>query len=118
MKRRGFLVLVLASSFSAVAAAVPLRAARAASQRYATRGVVRHVAKDRTRVRIRHEDIPGFMKAMTLPFDADPKLLAGVVEGDQVSFTFEARDDGSNVIVALARAAARSSTREGTDSRK
>ena len=101
MNRRGFLVLALALS----ASAVTTRAARAAAQRYGTRGVVRYVAKDRTRVRIRHEDIPGFMKAMTMPFDVDPKLIAGVAEGDHVSFTFEARDDGSNVILTLARVA-------------
>lgn len=99
MRRRGFFALLLSLPF----ALAPLRAAHAAPERYTTRGVVRHVAKDRTRVRIRHEEIPGFMKAMTMPFDAAPKVLVGVAEGDHVRFTFEARDDGSNVIVELTR---------------
>ncbi len=111
MKRRRFLVFALAVP---LVATTP-RLARAAAQTYRTRGIVRYIAKDRTRVRIRHDDIPGFMKAMTMPFDATPALLAGVAEGDHVSFTFEAHDDGSCVIVALARAAAQAA---GTGSRK
>jgi protein SCO1/2 len=98
MPRRRFLVLSLGLFISTAAP----RAAFAATQTYRTRGTIRHIAKDRRRVRIRHDDIPGFMKAMTMPFDADPKLLAGVAEGDHVTFTFEAREDGSCVIVALA----------------
>lgn len=111
MQRRRFLVFALALPLVATAP----RLARAASQTYRTRGIVRYIAQDRRRVRIRHDDIPGFMKAMTMPFDATPALLAGVAEGDHVSFTFEARDDGSCVIVSLARVAVRGS---GSASRK
>lgn len=105
MQRRCFVMFALAAPILAMAP----RLARAASPTYRTRGVVRHIAKDRARVRIRHDDIPGFMKAMTMPFDATPALLAGVAEGDHVSFTFEARDDGACVIVALARVTAQTS---------
>lgn len=41
--------------------------------------------QDADTVVIHHEEIPGFMKEMTMPFDvADPKLLEGVTSGDRV----------------------------------
>lgn len=106
MKRRSFLALVFALPVSAASVLAAHREARAATERYRTRGTVRHIANDRTRVRIRHDDIPGFMKAMTMPFDAHPALLSNVSVGDRVAFTFDARDDGSCVIVSLVHVAA------------
>jgi protein SCO1/2 len=38
-------------------------------------------------VRIKHEEIPGYMQAMTMPFDVkDAKELSGIEAGDPVSF--------------------------------
>ncbi len=48
-------------------------------------GVVRSVEPSQGRVTIRHEEIPGFMKAMTMPFTLkDPKDLDDVRPGDEV----------------------------------
>lgn len=77
------------------------RDARAATETYRTEGTVRWIASDRTRVRIRHEDIPGFMRAMTMPFDVSPKLIVGLNEGARVKFTFEVRADDALVITSL-----------------
>lgn len=45
-------------------------------------------------VRIRHEEIPGYMEAMTMPFDVkDPKELEGVKAGDKVLFRLLVTED-------------------------
>lgn len=95
--RRSFLVL----GSVALALAVPRRAS--ADPSYATRGVVKSIADGRARVRIAHEEIPGYMKAMTMPFDVKPELLAGITVGDRVAFTFEQRESGDLVIVRLSK---------------
>lgn len=53
------------------------------------------------RVLIDHEDIPGFMDAMTMAFPvADPSLLEGLEEGARVEFRV-AVDGASYEIVAI-----------------
>jgi protein SCO1 len=52
---------------------------------YTLKGVVRSVAPESGRVMIRHEEIPGFMKAMTMPFHpADESILGLLHPGDEV----------------------------------
>jgi protein SCO1 len=54
---------------------------------YSVRGVVRRVEPERRSVVVKHEEIPGFMPAMTMPFDVkEPKELNGLKPGDQISF--------------------------------
>ena len=54
---------------------------------YAVRGVVRRVETERRSVVVKHEEIPGFMPAMTMPFDVkEPKELQGLKPGDRISF--------------------------------
>lgn len=54
-------------------------------------------------VTLDHEDIPGFMKAMTMEFPvADAKLLDGMKAGDAVRGTITA-DGGSYAITSLAK---------------
>jgi protein SCO1/2 len=54
---------------------------------YDTRGVVRGFSPDRATIEIQHEDIPGFMPSMTMPFVArDPKQIAELKPGDAISF--------------------------------
>lgn len=102
MKRRRFLSFALVLPLS-VAGVLGVTQARAETETYRTRGTVKHIAPDRTRLRIHHDEIPGFMKAMTMAFDASSALLVGIAEGDRVAFTFEARDDGSMVVVEITR---------------
>src|SRR6185295_18068908 len=50
-------------------------------------GVVVEVKPAEKSVEIKHEDIPGYMRAMTMSFDVkDTNELAGLAAGDQVSF--------------------------------
>ena len=52
-----------------------------------TRGVVRGFSPDRSTIEIQHENIPGFMPSMTMPFVArDPKQIADLKTGDAISF--------------------------------
>jgi protein SCO1/2 len=55
-------------------------------QRYEADGTVTEVRADLGQVVIDHEDIPGLMPAMTMNFDADPALLAGLAAGDRIHF--------------------------------
>ena len=44
-------------------------------------------------VNVDHEAIPGFMNAMTMPFEVkDTTLLRGIQEGDSITFTFTVAD--------------------------
>ena len=57
------------------------------TQIFQVKGVVESVTLAEKTVRIRHEDIPGYMGAMTMPFEVrDTNELAGVNAGDAVTF--------------------------------
>ncbi|HAB16235.1 MAG TPA: hypothetical protein DCE44_07280 [Verrucomicrobiales bacterium] len=61
--------------------------AEAGITNYAVTGVVRSLKPEDKTVVIRHEEIPGYMIAMTMPFTVrDSKELAGVNPGDGVAF--------------------------------
>ncbi|HEY5992275.1 MAG TPA: SCO family protein [Candidatus Udaeobacter sp.] len=54
---------------------------------YDTRGVVRGFSPDRSAIEIQHENIPGFMPSMTMPFSAhDLNEIADLKTGDAISF--------------------------------
>jgi len=73
------------------------RAAGAAS-RYTTQGTVRSFGKKRRYVNIAHDDIPGYMAAMTMSFEPrDPHQLDAIAEGDRVAVTFT--DDGEHRVI-------------------
>ncbi|HYJ03768.1 MAG TPA: SCO family protein [Chthoniobacterales bacterium] len=58
---------------------------------YQVRGIVRGFAPDRSTVSIEHEDIPGFMPSMTMPFSVkDQKEIADIKIGDGISFRLTA----------------------------
>jgi len=75
-----------ATTSPAAAPAVP-KATAVSTQFFQVKGVVVAVKPEEKTVRIRHEDIPGYMEAMTMPFEVkDTNELAGVSDGDTVSF--------------------------------
>lgn len=54
---------------------------------YAVQGTVEQTYPGEARIQIAHEDIPGYMEAMTMDFDArDPKAFVGLDVGDRVQF--------------------------------
>jgi protein SCO1/2 len=68
-------------------------------QHFTARGTVKNIPADRKHVLISHEDIPGFMQAMTMEFAVkDPALLAGLNAGDDITFTIEQTSDSLYLI--------------------
>lgn len=62
-------------------------AAATGERHFQVRGVVKQVNPEGKTVVITHETIPGYMPAMTMPFDVkDVQELSGVNPGDKVSF--------------------------------
>jgi protein SCO1/2 len=68
----------------------PLSSSAASSgsnQVFQVKGVVKELQSDGKTVVIRHEEVPNYMPAMTMPFTAkQPRELAGLNPGDQVEF--------------------------------
>jgi len=70
---------------------------------YSAHGVVKSIDPEKKQLSIAHDDIPGFMKAMTMPFDVkDASLLGGITVGDSVDFSFT-EDEGRLVIERLTK---------------
>lgn len=79
-------VLLLTNTFACQSAPEP--------QIYAVRGVVKQVIQERKRVKIDHEEIPGFMPAMSMEFEVrDSALLTGLSPEDSIMFTLEHTPD-------------------------
>lgn len=92
-KRCRLLPLLLLAAL--VAPACKREAPPAAGQRYPIKGKVVEVDAANRRLTIAHEDIPGFMPAMTMPFvvlEKDAALLQAVGPGDEVTATLVAPD--------------------------
>jgi protein SCO1/2 len=63
-------------------------------QTYQVKGVIRELFPEKKKVKITHEDIPGYMEAMTMMLDVrDAKELAGFQPGDPVSFRMLVTED-------------------------
>ncbi len=61
--------------------------AKTNAQTFQVKGVVVELEADGKTVKIKHEEIPGYMGAMTMPFEArDTNELRGLAAGDPVSF--------------------------------
>ena len=93
----------------------PLPAAVLATNSYPAKGLVRSVDLSHRKVKITHENIPGYMPRMTMDFDVrDASNLAPLKPGDEVTFTVRATaDDGwieGLTVSAPAQAAASPST--------
>jgi protein SCO1/2 len=72
------------------------REATPTTREFAVRGVVVEVRADGASAVIRHEEIPGYMAAMTMPFRArHTNELAGLRPGDEVTFRFHVTRDES-----------------------
>jgi len=69
-------------------------AAQTNQETHAAQGVVIEVTPAEKKVTIKHETIPGYMQAMTMPFDVkDTNELSGLTPGDVVSFRIVVQGD-------------------------
>jgi protein SCO1/2 len=92
MSRNSALPLIL---LVVLAAPACRRDAPAAGQRHPLKGKVVAVDLSERTVTVAHEDIPGFMPAMTMPFvvlEKDAPLLREVSPGDEITATLVAPD--------------------------
>jgi protein SCO1/2 len=63
-------------------------------QVFQVKGVIKKIEPDGKTATIQHEEIPNYMRAMTMPFEAkDPKELTGLQPGDAVSFRLTVTSD-------------------------
>lgn len=87
--------LLRAALLVACAAALPACEVAEHSEKVQTfrvRGVVHEVSPEHGHAIVEHEDIPGFMPAMTMNFDVpNPAVLGRMAAGQEVSFTLEVR---------------------------
>jgi protein SCO1/2 len=73
---------------------------------FTVRGVVRETRPAKSQLVVKHEEIPGYMDAMTMPFQVrDPKILESVKSGDAITFQLHVTDkdhwiDGLKVVGA------------------
>ena len=64
-------------------------------QTFQVRGVIVELSPSGKTVRIRHEEIPDYMPAMTMPFDVrNTNELAGLAAGDAVIFQMKVTETG------------------------
>ena len=69
---------------------------------YRTEGTIREIRRERSSITIAHEDVPGYMPSMTMPFDVeDEALFEGLAEGDRVRFSFVREEGGRHVIRSI-----------------
>ena len=77
-------------------------------------GVVEKVVIPDRRVIVAHEDIPGFMDAMTMSFEVNkPSLLHKLKPGDHIRFTLE-RTNLTLYLVAVEKIAIRTAEGQGS----
>lgn len=63
------------------------------ARHYEVRGIIRGLSPNRTTIEIQHEDIPGFMPSMTMPFSApSSKEIVALRIGDGISFRMTVTD--------------------------
>jgi protein SCO1 len=79
--------------FVAVLSIAGCSASQAGARQYQLRGQVLAVVPDRHELTVKHEDIPGFMPAMTMAYRVrDAKLLHRLTRGDLIRATLTVRD--------------------------
>lgn len=80
---------------------------------YTVKGTIREISADHRTVTIQHQEIPGYMSAMTMPFPVKaPALLDGFVPGEEIQFRLVVfpHDDYIDQIIATRPLLSRSIT--------
>jgi protein SCO1/2 len=102
------MLLLLSLSFAACGAASPNASestvASPSSEAPSTRGTIKEIRKNGAVLVVAHEEIPGMMPAMTMPFQVEEKARrADLAVGDKIRFWVVERD-GVYTIVRIERA--------------
>jgi Cu/Ag efflux protein CusF len=75
------------------AAPVKVAAAKSDAKRHPLRGVVTAVHVDRSALMVKHEEIPGVMRAMTMLFKVDAAVLKTVQKGQTITAQMSRQGD-------------------------
>jgi Cu/Ag efflux protein CusF len=101
------MLLLLSLSFAACGASRPadsVSSATPSESAPSTIGTIKEVRKGGAVLLVAHEDIPGVMPAMTMPFQvAEKARRADLKAGDRIKFWLEERE-GVYVIIKIDRA--------------
>ncbi|MCU0654117.1 MAG: copper-binding protein [Polyangiaceae bacterium] len=82
----------------------PAASSDSEAKTYSTKGTIKTFGPDKKYASIAHENIPGYMSAMTMSFEPQtPSMLDGLNAGDKVEFTFKA-DGSKHIITAIKKA--------------
>lgn len=74
----------------------------AALATYTTTGVVKSIEAEKKTILIAHQEIPNYMKAMTMQFDLrDASLVKGIAVGDKIEFSFTDDGQGRTVVQSI-----------------
>jgi protein SCO1 len=88
----------LVFSLSIAMAAAACRAPRSDQHSYPVHGQVQSIDAPRNLVTLKHDEIKGFMPAMTMPYEvADPKVLTTLAPGDVVDSTLVVFSNGAHL---------------------
>lgn len=87
-------VLLLAVLAPAAIAAAPAEKTPEAPKRHALRGVITGVLAEKSAIMVKHEDIPGVMRAMTMMFKVDAATLKSAKEGRAITGMLARESDG------------------------
>lgn len=85
-------------SASRVGCAIVALAAASCAAHHQARGLVLHVDPTSSTLTVSHDDIPGYMDGMVMPFRvSDPSALAEVRRGDRVAFRITVRKGAATI---------------------
>ena len=73
--------------------ASPADSGKSAPRKFPLKGVITDVLPDQSALMVKHEAIPGVMKAMTMLFKVDAAVLKSVKKGDAITALMSHQDD-------------------------
>jgi len=102
LTRAALLRVLLGAATAAAGVASCTRASAAAPQVWHARGTLRGFGPSRGYVNIAHEEIPGYMGAMTMSFEPQkPSQLDGLAVGDRIAFDFFESEDARRILTRI-----------------
>lgn len=94
--------LLMLSAATGVAASCSKPSEAAAPKGWHATGAIKSFGPERAFVNIAHDEIAGYMSAMTMSFEpAKPGQLDSLVAGDRISFDFSETADGRRILSSI-----------------
>ncbi len=98
------ILAALATGATSTSCSKPADKSEGEAKVYSTRGILKSFGPDKKYASIAHEDIPGYMSAMTMSFEPqNPAQFDGLNPGDKVEFSFKP-EGGKHILTAIKKA--------------